>query len=85
MTAEYQIPTPLLPKRMCYFARYCRKYGAGVWVVVDVSIDDVLSIPGITTCQKRPSGCVIDEMSNGTSKVGNSKGFVLCMVIVLSA
>jgi len=55
---------------MCYFARYCRKYGAGVWVVVDVSIDDVLSIPGITTCQKRPSGCVIDEMSNGTSKVG---------------
>ncbi|XP_063950138.1 homeobox-leucine zipper protein HDG2-like [Daucus carota subsp. sativus] len=69
MTAEYHIPLPLIPKRECYFARYCTKYRAGVWIVVDVSVDDVLPIPGITTCRKRPSGCVIEELPDGTSKV----------------
>ena len=77
MTAEYHIPLPLIPKRECYFARYCTKYCAGVWIVVDISLDDVLPIPGITTCRKRPSGCVIEEMPDGTSKVGKFKRFCI--------
>ena len=45
--------------------------------MVDISLDDVLPIPGITTCRKRPSGCVIEEMPDGTSKVGKFKRFCI--------
>ncbi|KAI4331052.1 hypothetical protein MLD38_029279 [Melastoma candidum] len=68
MTAEFQVPTPLVPTRECYFARYCKQHGDRTWAVVDVSLDSLRPNP-LGRCRKRPSGCLIQEMPNGYSKV----------------
>ncbi|XXG51772.1 hypothetical protein AAC387_Pa03g0268 [Persea americana] len=68
ITAEFQVPTPLVPARESYFARYCKQHGDGIWAVVDVSLD-ILRPCGLDRCQRKPSGCVIQEMPNGHSKV----------------
>lgn len=68
MTAEFQVPTPLVPTREVYFVRYCKQHGDGTWAVVDVSLDNLRPSP-IARCRRRPSGCVIQEMPNGYSKV----------------
>ncbi|XP_074352225.1 homeobox-leucine zipper protein PROTODERMAL FACTOR 2-like [Apium graveolens] len=67
--AEYHIPTPLIPKREICFARYCTQHSEGVWAVVDVSLDNILPTLENITCQKKPSGCVIQAMDDGTSKI----------------
>lgn len=77
MAAEYHIPTPLVPNRGTYFARYCTKHCEGVWAVVDVSVDKIISTPKSMTCQKRPSGCLIQEMYDGTSKVKKYNTFCI--------
>ncbi|KAK1397446.1 hypothetical protein POM88_007309 [Heracleum sosnowskyi] len=69
MAAEYHIPTPLVPNRNAYFARYCTKHSEGVWAVVDISVDNILPTRVIMTCLKKPSGCLIQEMADGTSKI----------------
>ncbi|KAL8120403.1 hypothetical protein AgCh_017548 [Apium graveolens] len=53
---EYHIHTPLIPKRGICIARKCTQYSEGMWVVVDVSLDNILPALGIVTCQKKPSG-----------------------------
>uniref|UniRef100_A0A7N0TU79 Uncharacterized protein n=1 Tax=Kalanchoe fedtschenkoi TaxID=63787 RepID=A0A7N0TU79_KALFE len=68
MTAELQVATPLVPTREIYFVRYCKQHGDGVWAVVDVSLDNLRPSP-IARCRKRPSGCLIQEMPSGYSKV----------------
>ncbi|KAI3823885.1 hypothetical protein L1987_05330 [Smallanthus sonchifolius] len=68
MTAEYQVPSPLVPTRENYFVRYCKQLDDGTWVVVDVSLDNLLS-SSIARCRRRPSGCLIQELPNGYSKV----------------
>ncbi|KAK9064200.1 hypothetical protein SSX86_015580 [Deinandra increscens subsp. villosa] len=68
MTAEYQVPSPFVPTRENYFVRYCKKHDDGTWVVVDVSLDDLRS-SSIARCRRRPSGCLIQELPNGYSKV----------------
>ncbi|KAH1248082.1 Homeobox-leucine zipper protein HDG2 [Glycine max] len=68
MTAELQLPTPLVPTRESYFVRYCKQHGDGTWVVVDVSLDNLRPSPS-ARCRRRPSGCLIQEMPNGYSKV----------------
>ncbi|CAI9292603.1 unnamed protein product [Lactuca saligna] len=68
MTAEYQIPSPLVPTRENYFVRYCKQHGDGTWAVVDVSMDNMGS-SSISRCRRRPSGCLIQELPNGYSKV----------------
>ncbi|KAK4758953.1 hypothetical protein SAY87_020254 [Trapa incisa] len=68
MTAEFQVPSPLVPTRESYFARYCKLHSDGTWAVVDVSLDTLR--PGYASkCRRRPSGCLIQEMPNGYSKV----------------
>ncbi|CAH1448326.1 unnamed protein product [Lactuca virosa] len=67
MTAEYQIPSPLVPTRENYFVRYCKQHGDGTWAVVDVSLDNMRS--SSSRCRRRPSGCLIQELPNGYSKV----------------
>ncbi|KAG5596087.1 hypothetical protein H5410_037319, partial [Solanum commersonii] len=62
--AEFQVPSPQIPNRDCYFVRSCNKIVDGLWVIVDVSLDHTL----ITRCWKRPSGCVIKQISNDISK-----------------
>lgn len=67
IAAEFQVPSPLVPPRECVFLRYCRKQTEGFWAIVDVSMNnhDTSEI----RYRRRPSGCVIQEMSNGYSKV----------------
>ncbi|KAL1362794.1 hypothetical protein HN51_011010 [Arachis hypogaea] len=68
MSAELQVPSPLVPTRESYFVRYCKQHVDGSWAVVDVSLDHLR--PGLTPrSRRRPSGCLIHEMPNGYSKV----------------
>ncbi|KAL2524005.1 Homeobox-leucine zipper protein MERISTEM L1 [Abeliophyllum distichum] len=68
MSAEFQVPSPLVPTREIYFVRYCKQHADGTWAVVDVSLDNLR--PGsISKCRRRPSGCLIQELPNGYSKV----------------
>nr|DAD20553.1 TPA_asm: hypothetical protein HUJ06_022016 [Nelumbo nucifera] len=68
MTAEFQVPSPLVPTRESYFVRYCKQHAEGTWAVVDVSLDHLRPGP-VLRCRRRPSGCLIQEMPNGYSKV----------------
>ncbi|KAF2534426.1 hypothetical protein F2Q70_00032875 [Brassica cretica] len=68
MTAEFQVPSPLVPTRENYFVRYCKKHSDNTWAVVDVSLDSLRPSP-ITRNRRRPSGCLIQELQNGYSKV----------------
>ncbi|KAJ0017866.1 hypothetical protein Pint_10906 [Pistacia integerrima] len=68
MTAEFQVPSPLVPTRENYFVRYCKQHPDGTWAVIDVSLDN-LRPTAISKCRRRPSGCLIQELPNGYSKV----------------
>ncbi|XP_041005887.1 homeobox-leucine zipper protein HDG2 isoform X4 [Juglans microcarpa x Juglans regia] len=68
MTAEFQVPSPLVPTRESYYVRYCKQLSDGTWAVVDVSLDSLRPSPAVR-CRRRPSGCLIQEMPNGYSKV----------------
>ncbi|CAN4083825.1 unnamed protein product [Withania somnifera] len=68
MTAEFQVPSPLVPTRENYFVRYCKHHADGTWAVVDVSLDN-LRPTSVPPCRRRPSGCLIKELPNGYSKV----------------
>ncbi|XP_020258373.1 homeobox-leucine zipper protein PROTODERMAL FACTOR 2-like [Asparagus officinalis] len=70
ISAEYQLPSPLVPTRDILFLRYCKKLPLErTWVVVDVSLDLFRSDPAPNRCQKRPSGCIIEEIEEQTIKV----------------
>ncbi|AQK50361.1 outer cell layer5a isoform X1 [Zea mays] len=68
MSMEFQVPSPLVPTRESYFVRYCKNNPDGTWAVVDVSLDSLRPSP-VIKCRRRPSGCLIQEMPNGYSKV----------------
>ncbi|WOL03419.1 hypothetical protein Cni_G12139 [Canna indica] len=68
MSAEFQVPSPLVPTRESLFVRYCKQHPDGTWAVVDVSLDSLRPSP-VPRCRRRPSGCLIQEMPNGYSKV----------------
>ncbi|XP_048230745.1 homeobox-leucine zipper protein MERISTEM L1 isoform X3 [Ricinus communis] len=68
MTAEFQVPSPLVPTRENYFVRYCKQHVDGTWAVVDVSLDNLRPSP-IARSRRRLSGCVIQDLPNGYSKV----------------
>lgn len=72
MTAEFQVPSPLVPTRENYFVRYCKQHVDGIWAVVDVSLDNLQPGP-LVKCRRRPSGCLIQEVPNGYSKVNTEK------------
>ncbi|KAB2610618.1 homeobox-leucine zipper protein PROTODERMAL FACTOR 2-like [Pyrus ussuriensis x Pyrus communis] len=74
MTAEFQVPSPLVPTRESYYLRYCKQHADGTWAVVDVSLDNLRPNPALKSCQRRPSGCLIQEMPNGNSKQLVSSG-----------
>ncbi|CAK8560897.1 unnamed protein product [Lathyrus sativus] len=72
MQAELHVLSPLVPVREVNFLRFCKQHAEGVWAVVDVSIDTIRETSGATTfvnCRKLPSGCVVQDMPNGYSKV----------------
>ncbi|XP_012463790.1 homeobox-leucine zipper protein HDG2 isoform X1 [Gossypium raimondii] len=68
MATEFQVPSPLVPTRESYYVRYCKQHAEGTWAVVDVSLDNIRPSP-TARCRRRPSGCLIQEMPNGYSKV----------------
>ncbi|XP_028183811.1 homeobox-leucine zipper protein MERISTEM L1-like isoform X1 [Glycine soja] len=68
MSAEFQVPSPLVPTRDNYFIRFSKKHAGQSWAVVDISMDHLR--PGaVTRTRRRPSGCIIQELPNGYSKV----------------
>lgn len=71
MFAELQMLTPLVPTREVYFVRYCKQLSAEQWAIVDVSIDKVEENidASLVKCRKRPSGCIIQDTTNGHCKV----------------
>lgn len=77
MRAQLQALSPLVPIREINFLRFSKKLAEGVWVVVDVSVDEFIhgrdpsddQQDSFMSCRKLPSGCVIQEFSNGQSKV----------------
>uniref|UniRef100_A0A0D9V5Y2 Homeobox domain-containing protein n=1 Tax=Leersia perrieri TaxID=77586 RepID=A0A0D9V5Y2_9ORYZ len=72
MYAELQMLTPMVPTREFYFARYCKKLAAERWAIVDVSFNKSETDIDATSpvmCWKNPSGCVIEEQTNGHCKL----------------
>ncbi|XP_061996382.1 homeobox-leucine zipper protein ANTHOCYANINLESS 2 isoform X2 [Rosa rugosa] len=72
MHAELQVLSPLVPVREVNFLRFCKQHAEGVWAVVDVSVDTIRDNSGAPTfvnCRRLPSGCVVQDMPNGYSKV----------------
>ncbi|XP_074588144.1 homeobox-leucine zipper protein ROC5-like [Curcuma longa] len=71
MQAELQVLSPLVPVRDCHFLRFCKQLADGAWAVVDVSVDGVRDgyLGDSMGCRRLPSGCVVQDMPNGYSKV----------------
>ncbi|KAF8400808.1 hypothetical protein HHK36_014110 [Tetracentron sinense] len=71
MFAELQMLTPMVPTREVYFVRYCKQLSTDRWAIVDVSVDKVEDNidASLVKCRKRPSGCIIEDKSNGHCKV----------------
>ncbi|XP_075501070.1 homeobox-leucine zipper protein HDG1-like [Primulina tabacum] len=73
MHAELQVLSPLVPVREVNFLRFCKQHSEGVWAVVDVSIDAIRETscggPTFSSCRRLPSGCVVQDMPSGYSKV----------------
>ncbi|GER46423.1 homeobox-leucine zipper protein HDG1 [Striga asiatica] len=73
MQAELQVLSPLVPVREVNFLRFCKQHAEGLWAVVDVSIDTIREAsnggPTYPSCRRLPSGCVVQDMPNGYSKV----------------
>ncbi|XP_028759222.1 homeobox-leucine zipper protein HDG11-like [Neltuma alba] len=69
MYEEMHILSPLVAPREFCFIRYCQQVDAGVWVIADVSFDSLRDNIPISRTWKFPSGCMIQEMPDGFSKV----------------
>lgn len=72
MHAEIQVISPLVPVRQVRFLRFCKQHVEGVWAVVDVSIEAIREGPNAHAfghCRRLPSGCIVQDMPNGFSKV----------------
>ncbi|WCJ25143.1 Homeobox-leucine zipper protein ROC8 [Euphorbia peplus] len=69
MYEQLHILSPLVPTRDFYFLRLCQQAEPGTWVVTDISYDCMKETNSPSRGWKLPSGCMIQEMPNGCSKV----------------
>lgn len=71
MHEELQVLSPLVPTREFYFLRYCQQIEQGLWAIVDVSYDFPRDnqFASQFRSHRLPSGCLIQDMPNGYSKV----------------
>ncbi|XP_009778533.1 homeobox-leucine zipper protein HDG11-like [Nicotiana sylvestris] len=72
MYEEMQVLSPLVPTRQSFFLRLCQQIDQGSWAIVDVSYDIIQEnqYPSSSCMVHRlPSGCLIQDMPNGYSKV----------------
>ncbi|KAL8223974.1 hypothetical protein R6Q57_019449 [Mikania cordata] len=72
MFEELQVLSPLVPTRQLYLLRFVQEIKQGLWAIVDVSYDlpqyNPYSHPRFKV-RRFPSGCLIQDMPNGYSKV----------------
>ncbi|KAK8640342.1 hypothetical protein V6N13_008098 [Hibiscus sabdariffa] len=68
MYERMHVPSPFVPPREFNFLRHCQEIEAGVWVLVDVSYPGFFKDASAYSW-KLPSGCMIQEMPNGCSKI----------------
>ncbi|XP_057951911.1 homeobox-leucine zipper protein HDG11-like isoform X1 [Malania oleifera] len=68
---DLQVLSPLVPTREFCFLRYCQQMEQGLWAIVDVSHDFPRDgqFASQGRCHRLPSGCLIQDMPNGYSKV----------------
>ncbi|KAH8513848.1 hypothetical protein H0E87_006922 [Populus deltoides] len=72
MYAELQVLSPLVPTRETYFLRFCHQnVEEGTWAIVDFPLDRLHDNiqPSFPLYKRHPSGCVIQDMPNGYSRV----------------
>ncbi|KAF9625194.1 hypothetical protein IFM89_020114 [Coptis chinensis] len=72
MYAELQFLSPLVPTREAHFLRYCHQnVEEGTWAIVDFPFDSFQDSfqHSLPRYQRRPSGCIIQDMPNGYSRV----------------
>ncbi|CAI9090291.1 OLC1v1025038C1 [Oldenlandia corymbosa var. corymbosa] len=70
LSVEYHVLTPIVPTRNSIFARHCRKFADDTWVVVDVSLDHKYGTGSVhPNCHRMPSGCIIQAIPSGGSRV----------------
>ncbi|CAN0902720.1 Homeobox-leucine zipper protein HDG1 [Linum grandiflorum] len=72
MQADLQVISPMVPARRERFLRFCKQHSENVWVVVDVSLDasqQGSSSNSFLPSVRFPSGCIIQGIQNGYSKV----------------
>ncbi|KAK4411929.1 Homeobox-leucine zipper protein HDG11 [Sesamum angolense] len=71
MYEKLHILSPLVAPREFFFIRYCRQLNLNTWMMVDVSYDFIKELQDAapTRSWKLPSGCMIEDMSNGKSTV----------------
>ncbi|CAL5406333.1 unnamed protein product [Camellia sinensis] len=68
MSGEFQVLSPQVPAREFNFVRYCKQHGDGSWAVVDASVES-LRPSLLVKNRRRPSGCLIQDLPNGYTKV----------------
>ncbi|KAL4347679.1 hypothetical protein GQ457_17G026850 [Hibiscus cannabinus] len=68
MYEELQVLSPLVPTREFYVLRYCQQIEQGLWAIVNVSYD-LPQFAAQCRSHRLPSGCLIQDMPNGYSKV----------------
>ncbi|XP_022968413.1 homeobox-leucine zipper protein ANTHOCYANINLESS 2-like isoform X1 [Cucurbita maxima] len=69
MHAELRVLSPLVPVRTLKFLRFCKQHADGLWAVVDVSLGEGADADMFFSCRRLPSGCIVQDMPNGFSKV----------------
>ncbi|KAG8388503.1 hypothetical protein BUALT_Bualt02G0132400 [Buddleja alternifolia] len=72
MHEELQLLSALVPTRQLYFLRLCQQIEQGAWAIVDVSYNvphQESQFSSSCKAHRLPSGCLIQEMPNGYSKV----------------
>ncbi|KAF6174542.1 hypothetical protein GIB67_041762 [Kingdonia uniflora] len=72
MHGELQVISPLVSIQEVNFLQFCKQHVEGVWAVVDVSVDmnrDTSNPQTFVSSRRLPSGCVVQDMPNGYSKV----------------
>ncbi|KAF3965987.1 hypothetical protein CMV_009874 [Castanea mollissima] len=69
MYEQMHILSPLVPPREFFFIRHCQQIELGVWLIVDFSYDCSKEKTSPSRSWKLPSGCMIQNMPNGYSKV----------------
>nr|GMC56895.1 homeobox-leucine zipper protein ROC8-like [Ipomoea batatas] len=71
MFEKMHILSPMVAPRDFIFLRYCRQLDATAWIMVNVSYDCFKENEGFAPSYywKLPSGCLIQDLHNGKSKV----------------